>query len=97
MERTLRVVIMISNSNDTLPFSSQVTLQLRNSFQGVQPFGIAVTDSETNSVNRSHESSEESKPSAPVASYSVGGGGGGEETSSRSNATVAVKGGLINV
>lgn len=38
----------------------QVTLQLRNSFQGVQPFGVAVTDNETNSVNRSQESSEES-------------------------------------
>lgn len=75
----------------------QVTLQLRNSFQGVQPFGIAVTDSETNSVNRSHESSEESKLIAPVAYSSVA---GGEETSSSSrssNATVAVKGGSINV
>lgn len=27
----------------------------------MQPFGVALTDSETNSVTRSHESSEESK------------------------------------
>lgn len=37
----------------------QVTLQLRNSFQGVEPFGVALSDSETNVLNRSHESSEE--------------------------------------
>lgn len=46
----------------------QVTLQLRNSFEGVEPFGVALSaDTDTNTVNRSHESSEETRPLIPSA------------------------------